>query len=218
MVDLVARIVADDDERVLSFKTSEVIFGGGRLTVRDKEIPLTYDAFCEVYEEANQKAAGAVKRGGNTPATPVPETTDTPTTAPSRRDRKAKTATPPPADNYDPAEDAAKAACGDPDGTWTPGGGEKDDSVPVDEPATGDTPPWNDLPKCPDGERIFRQHDQNPEIPFVRPLTLATVATRKAAPMVALCGIAPRHRQRNPHPRRMLTRPAVPGRSVKNNG
>lgn len=109
MVDLVARIVADDDERVLSFKTSEVIFGGGRLTVRDKEIPLTYDAFCEVYEEANQKAAGAVKRGGNAPATPAPETTDTPTTAPSRRGRKAKTATPPPADNYDPAEDAAKA-------------------------------------------------------------------------------------------------------------
>lgn len=166
MVDLVARIVADDDERVLSFKTSEVIFGGGRLTVRDKEIPLTYDAFCEVYEEANQKAAGAVKRGGNTPATPAPETTDTPTTAPSRRGRKVKTETPPPADNYDPAEDAAKAACGDPDGTWTPGGGEKDDSVPVDEPATGDTPPWNDLPKCPDGERIFRQHDQNPEIPL----------------------------------------------------
>ena len=166
MVDLVARIVADDDERVLSFKTSEVIFGGGRLTVRDKEIPLTYDAFCEVYEEANQKAAGAVKRGGNTPATPAPEITDTPTTAPSRRGRKVKTVTPPPADNYDPAEDAAKAACGDPDGTWTPGGGEKDDSVPVAEPATGDTPPWNDLPKCPDGERIFRQHDQNPEIPL----------------------------------------------------
>ena len=166
MVDLVARIVADDDERVLSFKTSEVIFGGGRLTVRDKEIPLTYDAFCEVYEEANQKAAGAVKRGGNTPATPAPETTDTPTTAPSRRGRKVKTKTPPPADNYDPAEDAAKAACGDPDGTWTPGGGEKDDSVPVAEPATGGTPPWNDLPKCPDGERIFKQHDQNPEIPL----------------------------------------------------
>lgn len=166
MVDLVARIVADDDERVLSFKTSEVIFGGGRLTVRDKEIPLTYDAFCEVYEEANQKAAGAVKRGGNTPATPAPEITDTPTTAPSRRGRKVKTVTPPPAGNYDPAEDAAKAARGDPDGTWTPGGGEKDDSVPVDEPATGDTPPWNDLPKCPDGDRIFKQHDQNPEIPL----------------------------------------------------
>lgn len=218
MVDLVARIVADDDERVLSFKTSEVIFGGGRLTVRDKEIPLTYDAFCEVYEEANQKAAGAVKRGGNTPATPAPETTDTPTTAPSRRGRKAKTAPPPPADNYDPAEDAAKAACGDPDGTWTPGGGEKDDSVPVAEPATGDTPPWNDLPKCPDGDRISNSMTRTRKSPFARPLTLATVATRKVAPMVAPCGIVPRPRQKKPHPRRMPTRPAVPGRSVKNNG
>ena len=54
--------------------------------------------------------------------------------------------------------------------------------------------------------------------PFARPLTLATVATRKVAPMVAPCGIAPRPRQRKPHPRRMPTRPAVPGRSVKNNG
>lgn len=81
MVDLVARIVADDDDRILSFKTSEVIFGGGRLSVRDKEIPLDYDAFCEIYEGANQRAAGAVKRGGNTPApAPEPETPTTPTT------------------------------------------------------------------------------------------------------------------------------------------
>ena len=88
MVDLVARIVADDDERVLSFKTSEVIFGGGRLTVRDKEIPLTYDAFCEVYEEANQKAAGAVKRGGDVTTTPKPETSDSGEQRPSRRAKK----------------------------------------------------------------------------------------------------------------------------------
>lgn len=73
MVDLVARIVADDDERVLSFKTSEVIFGGGRLSVRDKEIPLDYGAFCAIYDDANQKAAGAVKRGGNAPTTPAPD-------------------------------------------------------------------------------------------------------------------------------------------------
>ena len=72
MVDLVARIVADDNERVLSFKTSEVIFGGGRLTVHNKEIPLDYGAFGKVYEEANQKAVGAMKHGGNTPATPAP--------------------------------------------------------------------------------------------------------------------------------------------------
>lgn len=78
MVDLVARIVADDDERVLSFKTSEVIFGGGRLTVRDNEIPLDYDAFCAIYEDANARAAGAVKREGNAPTTPT--TPITPTT------------------------------------------------------------------------------------------------------------------------------------------
>ena len=56
MVDIVARVVADGDERTLSFKTNEVIFGGGRLTVTKKEIPLDYDAFMEVYEEANGKA------------------------------------------------------------------------------------------------------------------------------------------------------------------
>ena len=146
MVDLVARIVADDDDRVMSFKTSEVIFGGGRLTVHEKEIPLTYEAFCEVYEEANQRAAGAVKRGSNTPATPAPETTGTATTAPSRRGRKAKAETTAPVDTYDAVEDAAKAACGDPDGTWEPGGGE---AVEEPEPATGDTPPWNDSSEGP---------------------------------------------------------------------
>ncbi len=66
MVDLVARIVADDDERVLSFKTSEVIFGGGRLTVHNKEIPLDYEAFCEVYQEAIQKATHKAADGAGT--------------------------------------------------------------------------------------------------------------------------------------------------------
>lgn len=56
MVDIVARVVADGDIRVLSFKTNEVIFGGGRLTVKEKEIPLSYDAFCAIYDEANKNA------------------------------------------------------------------------------------------------------------------------------------------------------------------
>jgi len=54
MVDIVARVVADGDERILSFKTNEVIFGGGRLSVTDKIIPLDYDEFLKVYEEVNQ--------------------------------------------------------------------------------------------------------------------------------------------------------------------
>lgn len=61
MVDIVARVVADGDERTLSFKTNEVIFGGGRLTVTKKEIPLDYDAFMAVYDEANGKAVKATK-------------------------------------------------------------------------------------------------------------------------------------------------------------
>lgn len=146
MVDLVARIVADDNDRVLSFKTSEVIFGGGRLTVHNKEIPLDYEAFCEVYEEANQRAAGAMKHGSNTPATPAPETADSGEQRPSRRGRKPK-AEEAPAPDPEAVEDADRAAAGDPD-------------IPQEQ-----TEP-EVLPKCPDGDRIFAQHNENPEIPL----------------------------------------------------
>lgn len=146
MVDLVARIVADDNDRVLSFKTSEVIFGGGRLTVRNKEIPLDYEAFCEVYEEANQRAAGAMKHGGNTPATPAPETADSGEQQPTRRGRKPKEEEAP-APDPEAVEDADRAAAGDPD-------------IPQEQ-----TEP-EVLPKCPDGDRIFAQHNENPEIPL----------------------------------------------------
>lgn len=65
MVDIVARVIADGDERILSFKTNEVIFGGGRLNTKTTEIPLDYHAFCRVYQEAApttpKKAAEAPK-------------------------------------------------------------------------------------------------------------------------------------------------------------
>lgn len=53
MVDIVARVIADGDNRVLSFKTNEVIFGGGRLNVTANEIPCDYDELMQVYAEAN---------------------------------------------------------------------------------------------------------------------------------------------------------------------
>ena len=56
MVDIVARVVADGDIRVLSFKTNEVIFGGGRLSTGKNEIALNYDEFLNVYDEANKSA------------------------------------------------------------------------------------------------------------------------------------------------------------------
>ena len=55
MVDIVARVVVeDDDSRTLNFKTNEVIFGGGRLKgITKTSIPLSWDALMEVYDEAN---------------------------------------------------------------------------------------------------------------------------------------------------------------------
>ena len=137
MVDLVARIVADGDDRQLSFKTSEVIFGGGRLTVHNKEIPLDYAAFCQVYQEANQRAAGAAQGRGGVTTTPNPETADSAPQTGRRRARKS---------NEEPAP-------ADP----VPG------PDPDPAPGEGENP---GLPTCPDGERIFRQHEENPEIPL----------------------------------------------------
>lgn len=61
MVDIVARVVADGDKRTLTFKSDEVVFGGGRLTVSTTEIPLDYNAFLAVYDEANKNAVSNMK-------------------------------------------------------------------------------------------------------------------------------------------------------------
>lgn len=101
MVDLVARVVADDDSRVLSFKTSEVIFGGGRLTVTNREIPLDYEAFCAVYEEANSNATNAVHRGGSDSVPPKAETPPSGTQRATRRGKKATEEAAPASDPVD---------------------------------------------------------------------------------------------------------------------
>ena len=55
MVDVVARVVANDDCRILSFKNDEVVFGGGRFTFSKTEIPLDYGVFCAEYDAAKGK-------------------------------------------------------------------------------------------------------------------------------------------------------------------
>ena len=52
MVDIVARIIAEGDEHTLNFKTSEVIFGGGRLKFKVDKIPLNYVEFVDLYKSA----------------------------------------------------------------------------------------------------------------------------------------------------------------------
>lgn len=69
MVDIVARVIADDNKRVLSFKTNEVIFGGGRLTTNTNEIDLDYNDFLVVYDEANKTAVKTVKDEEEKPKT-----------------------------------------------------------------------------------------------------------------------------------------------------
>lgn len=55
MVDLVGRVIADDEnKRVISFKADNVIFGGGRLGVTGQEIPLDYNELMKVYEKATE--------------------------------------------------------------------------------------------------------------------------------------------------------------------
>lgn len=58
MVDIVGRVVVEDDVRTLRFKNDAMTFGGGRLTLKSHVIPLEYDALEELYE--NQPKTKAV--------------------------------------------------------------------------------------------------------------------------------------------------------------
>lgn len=91
MVDVVARIVADGETRTFSFKSNEVIFGGGRLRVNAKDIPLDVKALFAVYDEANKNAASGVvesttpaktgrtgRKKAETPATPADKPQNSP--------------------------------------------------------------------------------------------------------------------------------------------
>lgn len=50
MVDIVGRVVNNDNDRKISFKATDTIFGGGRLQLKRLEIPCTYEAINEIYE------------------------------------------------------------------------------------------------------------------------------------------------------------------------
>ena len=64
MVDFVARVIVNDDEtRTLSFKHNEVTFGGGRLGIKETEIPLEWSELEKIYAEAiNSKKSTPISR------------------------------------------------------------------------------------------------------------------------------------------------------------
>ena len=143
MVDVVARIVADGDARTFSFKSNEVIFGGGRLKVNAKDIPLDVDALFAVYDEANKNAASgaAVTPAATTPAKAGRtgrKRTETPATAADKqqdspKEEQAVNDTPEQETPQKAPETAAEQQPEKEAGTWTPGGGETDDSIPAKE-------------------------------------------------------------------------------------
>lgn len=71
MVDIVARVVVEDDgSRTLNFKQNEVVFGGGRLKgIKETTIPLSWDALMQVYDDATgvKKPADAGSKRERTP-------------------------------------------------------------------------------------------------------------------------------------------------------
>lgn len=70
MVDIVGRVINDDGNRTISFKTNEVIFGGGRLTLKALDIPCEYKDLVDVYASVATVEAPATKRA---PAEKAPE-------------------------------------------------------------------------------------------------------------------------------------------------
>lgn len=151
MVDVVARIVADAGTYTFNFKSNEVIFGGGRLRVEERSIPLSVEALFAVYDDANKN------KGNYTPAAETPST--------GRRKGRGKDKPPAP-----PAEETPAPA----NENQEDGSGAKTDNPPP--PSSGEeTPPWEGdkpaddppLPKCPDAERIFQQSNESKgEIPL----------------------------------------------------
>lgn len=143
MVDVVARIVADGDARTFSFKSNEVIFGGGRLKVNAKDIPLDVDALFAVYDEANKNAAsGAAVTPAATTTAKAGRTgrkrTETPATATDKpqdspKEEQAVNDTHEQETSQEAPETAAEQQSEKEAGTWTPGGGETDDSIPAEE-------------------------------------------------------------------------------------
>lgn len=141
MVDVVARIVADGETRTFSFKSNEVIFGGGRLKVNAKDIPLDVNALFAVYDEANKNAASGAavttattektgrtgRKRSETPATTADKPQDKPESEQvvnNTPEQKTTQEAPEKAVEQQPEKEA---------GTWTPGGGDKDDSIPTEE-------------------------------------------------------------------------------------
>lgn len=89
-MDLTARVVADGDNRCMSFKTSPYIFGGSRYNFGVDQIELNKDVFMEVLEQSQiDKAPKLVDKAPTVNPEPAPE--ELPAEEKSKRRRTRKT-------------------------------------------------------------------------------------------------------------------------------
>lgn len=84
MVDMCFRIVNNEGNRTISFKSNEVEFGGGRLTVEAKEIPCNYNELMKVYDKANVGVAKSTRVESKKVETPATEQVETATVEPTQ--------------------------------------------------------------------------------------------------------------------------------------
>lgn len=92
MVDIVCRVVVEDDGRCLSFKADSVVFGGGRITGHGKtQIPLTWEAIEDFYATVGgDNQVEDVVEEETTEDIRVVESTEAPAEEPTRRTRRTR--------------------------------------------------------------------------------------------------------------------------------
>lgn len=90
MVDIVCRVLVEDDGRYLSFKSDAVVFGGGRITGHGKtQIPLTWDAIEDFYASVGGQKKVAPVQEPPKEAEPVQVPEELPD-LPKRRTRRTR--------------------------------------------------------------------------------------------------------------------------------
>lgn len=96
MVDIVGRVINDEGNRTISFKANEVIFGGGRLSLKALEIPCDYSELVKIYGNFSTPVEKPVEKPVETataePTMSVPDIETADATPAPRRQRRTRNA------------------------------------------------------------------------------------------------------------------------------
>lgn len=96
MVDVVARAVVIDGEHKITFKTDEVIFGGGRLKIERESVPMTYDDLASIYggETTSERRSKSKRKSAEVVDSVPAETPETPSEEEENREEQVSEETP----------------------------------------------------------------------------------------------------------------------------